>query len=123
MPTTQQLLGEFQQCEIFPTTEPGSLAVLIHVYILSIRQDLLSPRGYYRFYLLVLYHDVSLHLCLHLWIYFDHLVASKINQESSETLSVTASLRVSKASEEWATPTASRLVTSQEVDSDGWMMV
>jgi hypothetical protein len=82
LPTTQQLLGEFQQYEIFPTTESRSLVVLIHVYILSIRQDLLSPRGYYRFYL---YHDVSLHLYLHLWIYFDHLVASKINQESSET--------------------------------------
>jgi hypothetical protein len=80
----QQLLGGFQQYKMSPPTESRSLTVLVYVYILSIRQDLLSPRGYYRFYLLVLYH-VSLHLRLHLWIYFDHLVASKTNQESSKT--------------------------------------
>jgi hypothetical protein len=85
LPMTQQLSGEFQQYAMFPPTESRSLAVLVHAYILSVRQDLLSPRGYYRFYLLVLYHDISLHLRLHLWIYFDHLVASKTDQESSET--------------------------------------
>ena len=96
LPTTQQLLGEFRQYAMFPPTESRSLAVLVQAYILSVRQDLLSPGGCYRFYLLVLYHHISLHLRLHLWIYFDDLVASKTNQESSETLSMRASLRISK---------------------------
>jgi hypothetical protein len=94
------------------------------VYNLSVEQYLLSPTSHYKFHL----YYVMMSPCTCAPIYGYTLIIylrAKLIKGLPRHIQHDSQLEdiAMKASEEWATPTASRLVTGQEADGDELTMM